>query len=348
VKDPSVIAVYAQTLSYTDGVSDPLAEILEVIEEENKQRKGLHPITLINDSCLAFSVLVHNDGVNGRPSMRLLDMTRDCVTPTIITIDAHKHLGCDKGISTIVGTEGTLAYLNGHVKVGSQPNKGELVRALCDMLLVGVDGYYDLYHGLTANIERVSEVIKEHHLNIIHANNRIKGSTVISVEDPSGVMMKRLTKLGHNFAFLYNVAPDNPEHCQTGWSLSLTPYSLRQCEGGRLALDIFLEDLVTVHKEIEAKPHPIHKLLPENSLPAVLLTGGLIDPYVFGLLWRNGWRRTLAETFIRRFFTFLVDSGSVCSLKRQDPLRDLIKRCTGGLVVLIAALVANRQKAIKA
>ena len=32
-----------------------------------------------------------------------------------------------------------------HVKVSAQPTHGELVRALADMLLVGVDGYHRTY-----------------------------------------------------------------------------------------------------------------------------------------------------------------------------------------------------------
>jgi hypothetical protein len=58
------------------------------------------PVTLINDCCLAFSVLLHNDGERyGPESMRVLDLTAGMLTPTIMTQDAHKHLGADKGIS---------------------------------------------------------------------------------------------------------------------------------------------------------------------------------------------------------------------------------------------------------
>lgn len=71
---------------------------------------------LINDCCLAFCVLVHNDGTAGRRSMRALDLTSAHVTPTIVTLDAHKHLGTDKGVSTVVGSSGTLSHLHGHVR----------------------------------------------------------------------------------------------------------------------------------------------------------------------------------------------------------------------------------------
>ena len=45
----------------------------------------------------------------------------DKAVPTIVTLDAHKHLGTDKGVSSVVGTPGTLSHLRGHVKVGAQP-----------------------------------------------------------------------------------------------------------------------------------------------------------------------------------------------------------------------------------
>ena len=44
-------------------------------------------------------------------------------------------------MSTVVGTPNTLSHLHGSVVVGSQPCKGILIRALADMMLVGVEGY---------------------------------------------------------------------------------------------------------------------------------------------------------------------------------------------------------------
>ncbi len=124
ITDLDVVAIYTQTLSYTDGITDPLEEILEVVEAENHRRAELSPpalpVALINDCCLAFSVLVHNDGKEGRPSMRVLDLSRGCMTPILVTLDAHKHIGSDKGISTVIGTPGTLSVLKGKVKVGAQ------------------------------------------------------------------------------------------------------------------------------------------------------------------------------------------------------------------------------------
>jgi hypothetical protein len=100
-----------------------LAEAIAILEEENQRRAARGgaasvPVTLINDCCLAFSVLLHNDGERYGPgSLRVLDMTQGLLTPTILTLDAHKHLGADKGISMAMGTPGTLSLLQGRVKV---------------------------------------------------------------------------------------------------------------------------------------------------------------------------------------------------------------------------------------
>ena len=142
IGDASVVAVYAQTLSYTDGIADDLPAILAVIEKENLRRASAARrgapaslVHLINDSCLAFCALVHNDGAQkGRggtkatPCLRLLDLSVGHTTPVLVTLDAHKHLGSDKGVSTVVGTRGTLERLRGKIKVGSQPSKA--IRAL--------------------------------------------------------------------------------------------------------------------------------------------------------------------------------------------------------------------------
>merc|ERR1719361_1505123 len=106
------------------------------------------PVTLINDSCLAFSVLLHNNGKDGNKNLRVLDLSKDKITPTIVMLDAHKHLGSDKGISMTMGTPGTLSHLTGHVRVGAAPCRGELIRAIADLSLVGVDGYYEKYQAL--------------------------------------------------------------------------------------------------------------------------------------------------------------------------------------------------------
>merc|ERR1712137_54595 len=160
--DPSVAAVYAQTLSLTDGTTDPLHEILTVVKEENRKRKMMNGmlVTLINDSCLAFSVLLHNNGQNGSQNLRLLDTTEGCITPTLVTLDAHKHLGADKGISMAMGTPGTLSHLSGRRRVSAQPSNGELIRAMADLTLIGVAGYHEKYSKLVGTVVETTKMIE--------------------------------------------------------------------------------------------------------------------------------------------------------------------------------------------
>ena len=77
VTSPRLTDPCAQTLSYTDGITDDLPAICDVLEAENSKRAAASQpqVVLINDSCLAFCVLVHNDGRDGKPSMRALDLT---------------------------------------------------------------------------------------------------------------------------------------------------------------------------------------------------------------------------------------------------------------------------------
>ena len=126
-----VVAVYAQSLSYTDGISDDVPRVLDLLEAVNGERvkRGLIAVSLINDCCLAFSVLVH------QPAYRLLDRTTKH-TPVLMTLDAHKHLGADKGLSTVVGTKGSLRALRGALRVGARPTRHALVRALANVASV--------------------------------------------------------------------------------------------------------------------------------------------------------------------------------------------------------------------
>eukprot|EP00746_Dinoflagellata_sp_MGD_P009494 gnl/MRDRNA2_/MRDRNA2_119322_c0_seq1.p1 gnl/MRDRNA2_/MRDRNA2_119322_c0~~gnl/MRDRNA2_/MRDRNA2_119322_c0_seq1.p1 ORF type:complete len:685 (+),score=104.75 gnl/MRDRNA2_/MRDRNA2_119322_c0_seq1:194-2056(+) len=355
IVDPAVVAVYAQTLSYTDGITDPLPEIVEVVEAENRKRteNKVQPVTIINDSCLAFCVLLHNDGTNGQPSYRLLDIMKDCITPHLVTLDAHKHLGTDKGVSTVVGSPGTLSRLEGHVKVGHQPSAGELLRALADMMLVGVDGYNSLYYELNIALENASKTIESNGMTIVHSRNKIKGSTVLACEDPSAAMTGRLKKLGHSFALLFNLRPSDPNHCQMGWSLSMTPRVLRKIRDDKTALDVFVDDLVMVRKKFEAKPpSKLAKLFRENSLLAILLRGGVVDSWIFSLISRPGWTRDLGQVMVRRFFTALVDNGNTCSKRRQEPLKELTRRIGAFAIVLVLILMramrSARRKSLKA
>merc|ERR1712070_760847 len=189
--------------------------VLKVIDAENQRRQaaGQVLVSLINDCCLALSVLIHNDGLDGKANMRVLDLSQDCITPTIVMLDAHKHLGADKGISMVMGTPGTLQHLTGHVRVGAAPSRGELVRAGADLSLMGVDRYHDKYTTLAAAVDNLKTTMEDAGMKIIHAQNRAAGSSVISVEDPRVVVQKKLKKLGYSVAPLYKLHPEQPTRC---------------------------------------------------------------------------------------------------------------------------------------
>jgi len=91
-------------------------------------------------------------------------------------------------------------------------------------------------------------------------------------------------------------------------------------------------------------PPIVCQLFKADSLPAILLGGGVIEPYLFSLLWTPGLGRTLAETVLRRLFSMLLDSGVIRSNKRVAPLNNLLRRLLLVLVVLAAtALLRLRQ-----
>lgn len=298
-------------------------EILDVVEEENRKRessKGV-PVTLINDSCLAFAVLIHNDGRNGRPNLRLLDLASNCITPIVVMLDAHKHLGADKGVSMSMGTRGALSPLKGAIRVGAAPCKGELVRAIADLSLVGVEGYYAKYHTLVSAVETATRTMEASGMMIIHSNHRIKGSTVLAVEDPSALTSKKLKKKGHSTSPIYCAHPEAPHRCQTGFQLSLTPHCLRQMKDGKSALEIFTDDAVEAHRDALACYPPLAKRFRENSLLAILLCGGDEAIWALDFLRRPGVGREIVSLMLRRIYSAILDSGVVCSKRHPTPLR---------------------------
>merc|ERR1712113_82299 len=290
---------------------------------ENKTRQD-EPVILINDSCLAFSVLE----------------------------DAHKHIGTDKGLSTVIGTNNVLSYIKGHRQVGFQPQIADLVRALADVKLVGREGYFSLYHDLCNRVENCVHTMEGAGMKLIHGQHRMKGSTVIAVEDPSGAVAKRMKKKGYSTAAIYKVCPSDPSRCQTGWQLSMTPHMLRKVKDGKTcALDCFVDDLLLVHAAVKADPTiaTVQKYFKENSLLAFLIAGN-IDPFLFGLLNREGLGRQFTSLILRRFVTAQLDSGSICTSKRQAPVQQLVNR-TGKqalLTVLAVTLFRQRRKSIRA
>jgi len=346
IEDPDVLAVYSQTLSYTDGISDPLGGIVDIVEKENQtaNQTDKRLVTIINDSCLAFSVLVHNDGCEGRANMRVLDLTKNCITPVMVTLDAHKHLGTDKGVSTILGTQGTLDPMRYAVKVGSQPSKEELVRAIADMWLVGIDGYQELYRKLVSKIDSSVEKIEAEGMTLIHAKNRINGSTVIAVEDPSSVMQRKLKKMGHSTAALYNMCPAHPSRCQLGFGLSLTLHVLREVnDKGECALDVFVNDLIQVYRRHFPKKPLVYYLCRESHPLAVVTLGGNTDNLLFNFLTKPGAGREFVTTVVRRFMTALLDSGVACKENRTHPLRRVGNIVMRVLAIFACLLVACRK-----
>ena len=267
---PDVIAVYAQSLSYTDGISDDVPRVLDLLEEVNGERvkRGLIAVSLINDCCLAFSVLVH------QPAYRLLDRTTKH-TPVLMTLDAHKHLGADKGLSTVVGTKGSLRALRGALRVGARPTRAALVRALANVASVTPQGYDTIYRNLASRVKVVEETCSSLSLEVVHADHRKGGSTVLAVHDPACRTQKLLSKRNHKCTFLYNLHPLDETKCQYGWCLSFTPHCLRELDGAT-ALDVFVRDL-----KVCAAAAPRQA---SNSLVSILMKGGAEEPWLFSFL----------------------------------------------------------------
>jgi hypothetical protein len=346
IVDPAVVAVYAQSLSFTDGITDPLPDILNAIEDENKRRQttGGMPVTLINDSCLALSILIHNDGRNGAPSMRVLDLSEGYITPTIVMLDAHKHLGADKGISMTMGTPGTLSHLTGHVRVGAAPSKGELVRAMADLSFIGVEGYYNKYHELVAAVDNALQTMESNGMKVIHSHNRAKGSTVFAVEDPGAVLGKALKKKGHGTAPIYQVAPTSPDRVQSGFQLSLTLNALRPVKEGKPALDVFTGDVVEIQKAVQSSQTALANMFKESSLPGYLVRGGDESFWLFALLQKPGFGREAVSLILRRLYSAILDSGVACSNRTMDPLNIVVKRVFGvGILQVLALIVLGRR-----
>jgi len=330
--DTDIVMVYVQTLAITDGITDPLKEVVHIVEEENLRRSVLQdaasycPVTIINDCCLALSVLLHNDGENGAClNHRVLDLTEGCITPTIVTLDAHKHIGADKGISMVMGTKGTLSSLNGHIKVGAQPTNGGLIRAMADMLLVGVQGYHTKYQKLAISIDKALESFQAAGMTVIHSHNRAKGSTAFGIEDPSAVVQKMLKKKGHGPAPLFRLCPADLGRCQTGWLMSATPHWLREVNGVP-AIDVFVADVIECHKAAAANRSSLAKLFRPESLPAIILSGGLDDTWTFAQLHNPGFMREALSLVFRRLYSGIMDSGVVCAGKRVSALSIVLTR----------------------
>merc|ERR1712032_631612 len=118
--------------------------------------------------------------------MRVLDMAKGCVTPVIVMQDAHKHIGTDKGLSTIVGTNGILSHLDGYRKVGFQPQVPDLVRAPADVKSIGNQEYVNIYTDFSKTVASAVQRMEDAGMKVMFRQNRVFGSTVVAFEDPSG------------------------------------------------------------------------------------------------------------------------------------------------------------------
>merc|ERR1712070_940547 len=146
----------------------------------------------------------------------------------------------------VMGTAGTLSLLNGHVKVGAQPSVGKLASALADMTLIGVKEYHAMYRDLA---HKISVGLQASGVKLVHAHNRVFGSTAFGIEDPSAYLSMLLKKKGHSVAPLFCICPTNRSRVQTGFTLHLTPHTLREVRDGKSALEIFFTDLAETQKK---------------------------------------------------------------------------------------------------
>lgn len=267
------------------------------------------------------------------------------MTPTIVMLDAHKHLGSDKGISMAMGTAGTLSHLSGYLRVGAAPCRGELVRAIADLSLVSVNGYYEKYDTLASAISGMLGDCEAAGMTIIHSKHRPKGSTVFAIEDPSAVVGKRLKQKGHAPGPIYETYPDEQGRCQTGFQFSLTPHVLRVVKDGKSALEMFRDDVVELFEAASPSYPAVAKLLKENSLPAFLLAGGDAEIWLFALLQQPGPGRELVSLMLRRLYSAILDSGHACSDKHKAPLRDV--STGGGAMLAMLALVMWLRRAAR-
>ena len=113
-------------------------------------------------------------------------------------------------------------------QVGSQPTRGELARAMADMLFVGLEGYHAKYNALAAAVDGAVGKIAAAGMTIIHGEHRARGSTAFSVEDPSAAVGRMVKKRGHAPSLVFTINRDAPARCQTGFLMSLTPHALRE------------------------------------------------------------------------------------------------------------------------
>lgn len=248
----------------------------------------------------------------------------------------------------MIGTPGALAPLRDHVRVGAQPSKGELIRALADFLLVGVHGYHEKYLELAALIATAVASFEAAGMKVVNSDHRLSGSTVFGIEDPNAVLTKQLKKRGHSPMFLFALCPKDPRRCQYGFQLSLTPHCLRQVDKrGRSALEVFVADLLEVHAGTKRAclRRALANRAPTNSLLAILLSGGSESTWILSLVSRPGFGRAVSGLINRRLLSAFLDSGLVARSRRScTALEECLRRFFGTVVILMLVLAQMRRK----
>lgn len=215
-----------------------------------------------------------------------------------------------------------------------------LVRALADMMLVGVDGYKRKYEALARRVGEVEAAVEAAGLRVFNGHHRVRGSSVIGVEDEAGVVARRLKRCGHAVHCLYNLHPAEPTRVQYGWCLSLTPHALRTLADGRAALDVFIADLGVAAEGGRNQRTPLlARPFSPNSLLGIVTRGGTFELWLFRRLWRPGLGRYVATVLLRRLFSRLLDAGIARSNKRPNPLGQLVCVLLAAAALVAAALL---------
>jgi len=349
VRDERVVAIYSQTLSYTDGTSDPLEDVSVVLEEENRRRasRGIHSIVHINDCCLALSVVIRNENQRGE-SMRVLDFDAPH-TPTIVTIDAHKHMGAEKGFSTVFGTSSTLSVLDTRVCVGSPPTNGDVVRTMANLLYVeSLGGYRQVYTRLADAVAEAATSLERAGLRLVRPRERAYGSTVLCFEDPSGGMGRALNKRGFNTSTVYNLfdgAADEIGKTQGAFQLSVTPHQLRAAPNGQdmTALDVFVEEAKRTHRDFVASPfyRVIRATFPERSFLAHVAADN-VPVYLFSLISGGGVARSLGKMLARRYCSCLLDEGAMFCVNDTEAVAiSRFRTLCGAVQIVVFCLVCH-------
>jgi hypothetical protein len=171
-----------------------------------------------------------------------------------------------------------------------------------------------------------------------------------SVEDPSARVVRLVKAKGHAPSPLFRIAPDEPDRCQTGLYMSLTPHCLRELRPGVPALGVFVKDLVACYRESQCESRAnmpsasalATMMFDDDSLAAILLRGGDEESWGFAALHRPGVKRDVLSMLFRRLYSAIMDSGVACTDRHPAPLRSVLTRSLGAAAA--ATLVGCRPK----